>query len=72
MTVAELLQWTAAMLEWGTTYLMLSPRDGIVTKEQIRTMYDGSLFYKIAREVEMKQKKEVQKGQEGWEGLKGE
>lgn len=32
------------------TYLMVWPADGRITKEQIRKMYDGSLFYEIAEQ----------------------
>ncbi|KAG6828411.1 hypothetical protein H0H92_008075 [Tricholoma furcatifolium] len=40
--------WVSAALEWYTTYLILWPEDGKVKKEDIRAIYDGSLFYKIS------------------------
>jgi len=33
------------------TYLLLWPEDGIMKKEDIRGIYDGSIFYKKAEEV---------------------
>lgn len=44
--------WTAEKLEWGITYLLLKDQGGFVTKEQIRGMYDGSLFETIAKQRE--------------------
>ena len=38
------------------TYLLLWPEDGIMRKEDIRGVYDGSMFYKKAEEYERKQK----------------
>lgn len=36
------------------TYLLLWPEDGIMRKEDIRRIYDGSIFYKKAEEYERK------------------
>ncbi|KAG0563573.1 hypothetical protein M758_8G041200 [Ceratodon purpureus] len=44
--------WTAEKLEWGITYLLLKDQGGFVSKEQIRGMYDGSLFETIAKQRE--------------------
>ena len=38
------------------TYLLLWPEDGIMRKEDIRGIYDGSIFYKKAEEHEQKKK----------------
>ena len=38
------------------TYLLLWPEDGIMRKEDIRGVYDGSIFYKKAEEYERKKK----------------
>ncbi len=38
------------------TYLLLWPEDGIMHKEDIRGVYDGSIFYKKAEEYERKKK----------------
>ena len=43
--------WTAEKLEWGITYLLLKDQ-GYVSKEQVRGMYDGSLFETIAKQRE--------------------
>lgn len=45
--------WTAEKLEWGITYLLLKDKDGFVSKEQIRGMYDGSIFETIERQREL-------------------
>ncbi|KAI0779980.1 calcium binding protein Caleosin [Fomes fomentarius] len=34
----------AAISEWGVLWLMVSPKDGILKKEDVRRLYDGSLF----------------------------
>lgn len=39
--------WFAAKFEWGLTY-WLAAQDGILSKEVIRGVYDGSLFHTIA------------------------
>lgn len=44
--------WSFAAMEWWTTWLLLQ-RDGRVWKEDLRAMYDGTLFWKI-REERMK------------------
>ncbi|KAL8953128.1 MAG: hypothetical protein Q9222_001011 [Ikaeria aurantiellina] len=49
--------WSFAAMEWWTTWLLLQ-RDGRVWKEDLKAMYDGTLFWKIRDERERKQ--------EGW------
>ncbi|KAF8445353.1 Caleosin related protein-domain-containing protein, partial [Terfezia claveryi] len=44
--------WCSEFLEWTATYLLLWPEDGIMRKEDIRRMYDGSLFWEIAEKRE--------------------
>jgi peroxygenase len=39
-----------------STYLMLWPDDGRMLKEDIRGIYDGSIFYTIAERVAKKKK----------------
>ncbi|RHZ46520.1 caleosin family protein [Aspergillus thermomutatus] len=41
--------WGAAFFEWGTTWLLIQ-RDGRVHKEDLRGIYDGSIFWKIREE----------------------
>lgn len=44
--------WTAEKLEWSITYLLLKDQGGYVSREQIRGMYDGSLFESIEKQRE--------------------
>ncbi|KAJ9373944.1 hypothetical protein DTO282E5_1300 [Paecilomyces variotii] len=43
---ADPFGWGAAFFEWGTTWLLLQ-KGGMVYKEDLRQVYDGSLFWKI-------------------------
>lgn len=49
--------WSFAAMEWWTTWLLLQ-RDGRVWKEDLRAMYDGTLFWRIREERE--------RSREGW------
>ncbi|RKF84031.1 putative peroxygenase 3 [Golovinomyces cichoracearum] len=40
--------WFAALFEWIATYILLWPADGRMMKEDIRRIFDGSLFYEIS------------------------
>jgi len=40
--------WGGAFFEWIATWILLWPDDGRMKKEDIRRIYDGSLFYEIA------------------------
>ncbi|EXJ86897.1 hypothetical protein A1O3_03851 [Capronia epimyces CBS 606.96] len=46
--VSDPIGWGGAIFEWSITYIMLWPEDGEMRKEDIRRVYDGSLFYTIA------------------------
>ncbi|MCJ1448113.1 MAG: hypothetical protein MMC23_008626 [Stictis urceolatum] len=46
--IADPIGWGGAMFEWLATYILLWPEDGIMRKEDIRRVYDGSIFYEIA------------------------
>jgi peroxygenase len=47
--------WAGLLTEIGTaTWLMLWPEDGRMMKEDIRRIYDGSLFYELAARREKK------------------
>ncbi|PRP72775.1 hypothetical protein PROFUN_07675 [Planoprotostelium fungivorum] len=39
--------WFALFFEFGTTYLLCRDQDGVVEKEDMRKVYDGSLFFEI-------------------------
>ncbi|GAQ46703.1 hypothetical protein AtubIFM55763_005967 [Aspergillus tubingensis] len=43
---ADPFGWGAALFEWGTTWLLIE-KDGKVWKEDVRGVYDGSLFWKV-------------------------
>ncbi|RDK38328.1 Caleosin-domain-containing protein [Aspergillus phoenicis ATCC 13157] len=43
---ADPFGWGAAVFEWGTTWLLIE-KDGKVWKEDVRGVYDGSLFWKV-------------------------
>ncbi|RDW61515.1 putative caleosin-containing protein [Coleophoma crateriformis] len=46
--IMDPIGWFAAIFEWLATYILLWPADGRMQKEDIRRIYDGSLFYEIA------------------------
>ncbi|PNS21944.1 External alternative NAD(P)H-ubiquinone oxidoreductase B1, mitochondrial [Sphaceloma murrayae] len=49
--------WTASFLEWLATYLLLWPEDGILRKEDVRGVFDGSIFQKKADENAARKKR---------------
>ncbi|KAL1954175.1 hypothetical protein VTO42DRAFT_1531 [Malbranchea cinnamomea] len=46
--LADPVGWFAAFFEWLATYILLWPADGRLRKEDVRGVYDGSIFYTIA------------------------
>jgi len=54
--VADPYGWSAALFEWGTAWLLIQ-KDGRIYKEDLRKMYDGSLFFEI---------RDARKGKCGW------
>uniref|UniRef100_A0A1D1ZET5 Putative peroxygenase 5 n=1 Tax=Anthurium amnicola TaxID=1678845 RepID=A0A1D1ZET5_9ARAE len=42
--------WIAAYTEWTTLYALCKDKDGLLPKETIRSVYDGSLFYQLEKE----------------------
>ncbi|KAK8080345.1 Caleosin related protein-domain-containing protein [Apiospora hydei] len=46
--IMDPIGWFGAFFEWLATYLMLWPEDGKITKEDIRRVYDGSIFQVMA------------------------
>ncbi|KAG0485555.1 hypothetical protein HPP92_009634 [Vanilla planifolia] len=42
--------WLGAWTEWKALYLLCKDEDGLLPKETIRAVYDGSLFYKMEEE----------------------
>lgn len=52
----RLLQgWLAAFFEWLATYLLFWPEDGVVTREQLRSVYDGSIFFQMAKDTKFRE-----------------
>jgi hypothetical protein len=47
--------WSATGFEWLALYILLWPEDGIVRKEDVRGVFDGSIFQKKAYEWKAKQ-----------------
>jgi peroxygenase len=48
----------AICLEWLATWLLIWPDDGRLRKEDVRRVYDGSLFCEIAERRERSMKEE--------------
>ncbi|KAI9739865.1 MAG: hypothetical protein M1818_004921 [Claussenomyces sp. TS43310] len=46
--IMDPIGWGGAFFEWIATWLLLWPEDGRMKKEDIRRIYDGSLFFEIA------------------------
>ncbi|PGH00926.1 hypothetical protein AJ80_09088 [Polytolypa hystricis UAMH7299] len=53
--IADPIGWFGAFFEWLATYILLWPEDGKLRKEDIRGVYDGSIFYTIASRRAMNQ-----------------
>ena len=45
--VNDFFGWFAGKFEWFTLWLLAADENGLVTKEAVRSVYDGSLFYKM-------------------------
>jgi peroxygenase len=59
--IADPVGWGGAVFEWAATYILLWPEDGRMMKEDIRGIYDGSLFYKVAERGEGRREKKQKK-----------
>jgi hypothetical protein len=44
----DFVGWLAAFVEFVLTYLLIWPEDGIMRREDIRRVYDGSIFFDVA------------------------
>ncbi|KAG0623919.1 hypothetical protein M758_3G211400 [Ceratodon purpureus] len=47
--VADPFGWIACKGEWSVTYWLLKDKEGFVSKEAIRGMFDGSIFEKVEK-----------------------
>ncbi|KAI3651023.1 hypothetical protein MP228_004504 [Amoeboaphelidium protococcarum] len=48
--VNDFFGWFAARFEWFAVWLLCADENGYVTREQVRGIFDGSLFYRIEAE----------------------
>ncbi|KAK3045110.1 hypothetical protein LTS18_014553, partial [Coniosporium uncinatum] len=60
--VFDFFGWSASFFEWFATYLLLWPDDGILRKEDVRRVFDGSIFEWKAEEYEAKQRRKGRGG----------
>jgi hypothetical protein len=69
---ADPFGWIASFFEWFATYLLLWPDDGVMKKDDIRRIFDGSIFYEIAdrRESKAQRAKEMKRADKKSENLK--
>ncbi|KAK7937467.1 uncharacterized protein PG986_014335 [Apiospora aurea] len=54
--IMDPIGWFGAFFEWFATYLMLWPEDGKIWKEDMRRVYDGSIFHIMAQRRAQKSK----------------
>ncbi|TFK56892.1 caleosin domain-containing protein, partial [Heliocybe sulcata] len=47
--VFDPIGWGGASFEWLATWILLWPADGIMKKEDVRGIYDGSIFWSVAK-----------------------
>ncbi|KAI9676336.1 MAG: hypothetical protein M1817_000493 [Caeruleum heppii] len=64
MLVFDLFGWAAVFFEWLAVYLLLWPDDGILRKEDVRGIFDGSIFFKKRDETQRKRAEKKQARQE--------
>lgn len=57
--VMDFFGWAAVAFEWFATYLLLWPEDGVMKKDEVRRIYDGSIFQYKADEFARKSGKKV-------------
>jgi len=55
--IADPIGWGGAFFEWVATWILLWPEDGRIKKEDVRRIYDGSLFFEIAARREGEKEK---------------
>ncbi|KAM0002035.1 putative plant seed peroxygenase [Helianthus debilis subsp. tardiflorus] len=53
--------WIGGLSEWKILYYLAKDKDGLLKKDTIRSVYDGSLFEKMAAEKINKKKKHIEK-----------
>ncbi|TPX64149.1 plant seed peroxygenase [Spizellomyces sp. 'palustris'] len=53
----------ANLFEWVTLWLLCKDEQGVVKKEQLRRVYDGTLFYHIESEIKAKKQEKLKQKQ---------
>ncbi|XP_065857616.1 probable peroxygenase 4 isoform X2 [Euphorbia lathyris] len=51
--------WVASWTEWKILYVLCKDKDGLLKKETVKAVYDGSLFVRMQQETESAKKKTV-------------
>ncbi|KIK04218.1 hypothetical protein K443DRAFT_676182 [Laccaria amethystina LaAM-08-1] len=52
MNPYDFFGWVASAFEWLATYLLIAPPDGNMRRDDVKAVYNGSIFYHISgREV---------------------
>jgi len=57
--VFDFFGWFSTILEWGTLYLLCAGEKRMINKEDVRSCYDGSLFYRIAEQQQQQRANNV-------------
>jgi len=60
--ISDYSGWGTARAEWSVFWLLAKDEKGVVSKEKTRAMYDGSLFYQVADELEKIDRSRKQSG----------
>ena len=47
---------TSAQLEWKLLYSLCKDKDGLLSKENMRAVYDGSIFYRLEKKTSEKRR----------------
>ena len=57
--VTYILYRIAAFVEWKSLYILGKDKDGLLQKESIRGVFDGSLFVKLEEKNNLSKKKHM-------------
>jgi hypothetical protein len=57
LTIASIHKADLETSSGGTTYVLLLPEDGRMKKDDIRRVFDGSIFYEVAAKQERQKHK---------------